>query len=98
MRDFRYQPNDLAVVTVKDTGERLEIYPEFYVAQTRTVVELTDAGRDFLRQLCDDYKAEKVTVDELLNTLHLIADDFYPSEYDRVHDKFYAEFLNELAN
>jgi len=94
LNDFCYQPNELAVVTIKDTGERLEVYPGFFVAQTRTKVELTNAGRTYLRQLYDDYAAEKVSVDEVLNNLHLIAKDFFPSEYDFVYDKFYFEFLD----
>ncbi len=98
LNDFCYQPSELAVVTVKDTGERLEVWPEFFVAQTRTIVELTNAGRNYLRQLCDDYVADKVSVEEVLNNLQLIAKDFFPSEYDFVYDKFFAEFTNILAN
>ena len=98
VNDFCYQPNDLAVVTVKDTGERIQVWPELFMAVTRPICELTNAGRIYLRALCDDYKNDKVTVEEVLNNLHLIADDFFPSEYDCVYDKFFAEFTDMIAN
>lgn len=98
MNDFCYQPNNLAVVTVRDTGERIEVYPGLFMVRTAQVVELTNGGRIFLRQMCADYTAGKLTVDEVLNNLQVIAEDFFPSEYDAVYDKFFAEFTNMMIS
>jgi hypothetical protein len=92
------ETNELAVVSFRDTGDQIEVWPELFMKRTVCVVELTNAGRIYLSTLCADYCAEKISVDELLSNLQTAADATDSSYRTEVFDKLYFEFMNILAN
>ena len=89
---------ELAVVSHKSTGERIEVYPDFYVYRTITVVRLTDAGLAYVRNLCNDYRTDKVSVEEVLNDFRQKAEETSSGYRFEVEEKLYYEFIDMLSN
>jgi hypothetical protein len=87
------QPNDLVVISSKriEGAEPVEYWPGLFMIPTRIMVELTNAGRFYLTELCKDYYSDKVSVEELLSNVQTISNEF--SGYvDDVFDKLMNEF------
>jgi len=91
------QPNDLAVISTETFKDKvIEVFPGFFCYDSRTKVELTNAGRIYLRALCDDYMNDKVSVEEVISNLDTISKEF--SGYtDMVSDKMWDE-LQKMMN
>ena len=90
------ETSELAVVSFRDTGEQIEVWPELFMKRTVCIVELTNAGRIYLSTLCADYCAEKISVEELLSNLQTAADATDSAYRTEVFDKFYFEFIGML--
>lgn len=92
------QPSDLVVISTETFKDRkIEVFPDFFVYDSRTRAELTNAGRIYLRALCDDYMNEKVTVEELLCNLDTISKEF-PCDSDLVYDKMFFELTKMMES
>lgn len=89
--------NDLAVIGSRTTGERIEIFPGFFVAESIPYVELTCAGELFLRELCNDYMNEKLTVAEVISNIDTISCE-YSGYSDMVSDAMWYELNKLLEN
>ena len=92
------QPNDLVVVSTEVFKDRIiEVFPDYFVYDARTKAELTNAGRIYLRALCEDYMNERVTVDEVLANLDTISKEF-PGDTDMVYDKMFFELTKMMES
>ena len=92
------QPSDLVVVSTEEFRDKIiEIYPDFFVYEARTKAELTNAGRIYLRALCDDYMNEKLSVEEVLCNLDTISKEF-PCDSDMVYDKMFFELTKMMES
>ena len=91
------QPNDLVVISSRriEGAEPVEYWPGLFMIPTRIMVELTNAGRFYLTELCKDYYSDKVSVEELLSNVQTIANEFSGYVGD-VEDKLWCEF-NKIA-
>ena len=89
--------SELAVVNHIQTGKRIMVYPDFYIWESRTKVELTNAGRNYLRKICKDYCAGKVSVEDLLNDFRLTAEETNSAYCHEIEEKFFFEFTNMLS-
>ena len=96
MNYLNEQFSELAVISHRDTGERIEVWPELFISRTITVVELTNAGRIFLRAVCKDYCSEKISADEVLNNFSLLAKEIDSAYKSEIEEKFYFEFIGML--
>lgn len=88
--------SELAVISHRDTGERIEVWPGLFMNLSFPVVELTNAGRTYLRALCKDYCADKVSADEVVNNFRLIAETIDSGYTLEIQDKFGSEFTKLL--
>lgn len=95
------QPSDLVVISSKriEGAEPVEYWPGLFMIPTRIMVELTNAGRFYLTELCKDYYSDKVSVEELLSNVQTIANEFSGYVGD-VEDKLWCEFnkISEQLN
>ena len=86
------QPSDLVVISTETLKDRkIEVFPDFFVYESRTKVELTNAGRIYLSALCQDYFSDLVSVEELLANVQTIANEF-SGWVGEVEDKLWSEF------
>lgn len=88
--------SELAVVSHIRTGERIEVYPDLFLERTMTKVELTNAGRNYLSEICKAYCAEKVSVEDVLNEFRLMAEETNSAYWHEIEEKFFFEFTNML--
>ena len=96
MNNMNERVPELAVISHRNTGERVEVWPNLFMSRTITVVELTNAGRFYLRAVYKDYCDEKISVDEVLNNFSLLAKEIDSAYKSEIEDKFYFEFIGML--
>lgn len=96
LNDVQFEPSNFVKLKTIETGERIEVYPDYFVKGTRTSVKMTDEGMSFLRILCADYLAEKISVEEMLNELEIISKEISSAYSDLVYDRLFMEFTNLL--
>lgn len=88
------QPNDLVVISSKriEGAKPVEYWPGLFMIPTRIVVELTNAGRNFLRELNDNYFSERIEENYVLEQIHEIAVYFSGYVWE-VEDKLLSELF-----
>ena len=91
------EPNELLREVVTDLGTTVEVYPGLFVREQRTSFVLTKRGTEFLRDVCGDYKGDRISCDELLELFDEIC-KYFDGFYWDVNDKLFSEFNKMLLS
>lgn len=81
----------------KKLGEPIEVFPGYFCKNERSFPKVTKDGMEFLRDLCNKYVANEISVPDFLSKLQEVANEFSGWESE-VNEKLYNTAMNILSN